>query len=162
MWQRFKKLPLSLRKAILVMVVIPLLYVTFRSAAILLFASAMSNGVRDISDITVEALAKDTGLVFPKDSKVTRFAETPPIDPIWVARVTMPKAYREQFVGAVLMKPAANGSVSGAHSESTPWWKPTNIVLQTRYDHPESSASVSVVVSEEGDQVVAYIEHDVF
>jgi hypothetical protein len=119
------------------------------------------DGVRDISDVTTDAIAADTGLVFPREATITHFAETPPIDPTWVARITMPKSFRGRFLSTLEARPIEQGSFGGSQSESTPWWKPTRATFQRRF-RSGGGAYVNVILSEESGLLVAYIEHDIF
>ena len=110
--------------------------------------------------ITVDGISRETGLAFSKEAKVTHFTETPPMDPTWVARVTMPKAFEGDFVSILRTKRADTGTVHGALSESTIWWKPKKVTLDQHY--LVEGASIHVVLSDEGGQLVAYIERAVF
>ena len=162
MWKRFKALPRSLRVTAITCVSLTVGYVIWNGVLIIVVFGAMANAHRDISKVTVNELAKETGLVFPPEAKITRFVETPPIDPVWVARISMPLSAEQELLAVVAGKPSVDAAVSGAKSESTSWWRPTHIVFKKLYHHRESGALVNVVVSEEPGELVAYIEHAVF
>jgi hypothetical protein len=106
----------------------------------------------------------EAGLAFPCAGRVTHFVETPPIDPIWVARVELPMSCAKALEAVVAAKKVDPGTVDGALWETTPWWKPGRLISQKRFhfSQPEGSASVFVLLAEENGQLVAYLERDPF
>lgn len=152
-WLLFTLLALAGATVVLVVLVF--------ATPLLLFA-LMPYDFRTIDEVSVSDLATDTGLALPPDARITHFKEVPPIDPVWVARVEMPSSAEARLVASASAQSAATGTVSGAMSESTAWWRPFDVVLSRRYEHSESHALVTVVISRESGQTIAYIEHAVY
>jgi hypothetical protein len=111
---------------------------------------------------TLLTIAGETGLIFPAGSKLIRFSEANVVvDPVWVAKITMPASSYDGFQQALLKKPTDNTDVSGALADSTSWWNPTDVVVTKQY-LADSHTLVIVVVSKEGEEIAVYIEHVVF
>lgn len=161
LWARFKELPHWLRIACLATAGATTLYAVWTLLVGILLFSAFSS-VRTISDVTISTIAEETGLAFPRDAKLTHFVETPPVDPTWVARVTMPRSSQETFLKSASAMRPAEGIFLGGTFKSTPWWRPRKVIFQRRYSEPRTNFLVNVVASEESGLLVAYIEHDTF
>lgn len=107
-------------------------------------------------------IESETGLTFPANYKLVHFFERDVfIDPVWVAKVIIPASSFERFRQALITKQADNTTYHGALSNSTSWWKPTNVVLTKQY-LANRQTFVNVVVSKEGEEFAVYIECAVF
>jgi hypothetical protein len=107
-------------------------------------------------------IASETGLAFPRESKLLHFsAPERLVDPVWVAKIVIPRASYEAFKKALLGKTADNTVYHGALGDSTDWWKPTHVVLTKKY-LADRQTFVNVVVSEETEGFAVFIECAVF
>lgn len=161
MWAWFKARPSWLRLACVAIFGATALYAVWAIVGGFLLFSAFSS-VRTISDVTISTISQETGLVFPSDAKLTHFVETPPIDPTWVARVTMPRAFQETFLKRASAMRPEEGIFIGGTFKSTQWWRPKKVIFQRRYLEPRTNILVNLVLSDESGSLAAYIEHDIF
>jgi hypothetical protein len=139
-----------------------------RSLALLLpvlLASCRSTEPNDLRPPTQERnlgrIEKETHLDLPDGSKVVQFFEADRVvDPIWVAKITIPESSSEMFREAVARR-KDDSAPHGGLAKPTVWWKPQNVVL-TKYYLADSQTLVSIVIAKEGDGTSVYVECAVF
>ncbi len=107
-------------------------------------------------------IKKEAGLDLPDDSKLIHFIEPERfVDPIWVAKVTIPASSYESFKEVVIRKHSDKTVYHGALADSISWWKPTSVVLRKQY-LADRHTFVKLVLSKEGVDFAVYIECAVF
>lgn len=107
---------------------------------------------------TMEQIERESGLSFACGARVTHFEETPPVDPVWVARVAIPGRCVAEFSKSVASHAVTTLHVPEPMGPQKVWWSPKKIVLQRQYELPQGGAIVSVVLEEGSAEFVAYIE----
>lgn len=111
---------------------------------------------------TLSRIGNDTGLVLPAGARVAEFSVPERSwGSDWVAKIIIPASSYKAFEQSVIAKPVDTGTVRGALSESTSWWKPTQVLLKRQYLQG-SQTLVNVVVAKEGEEIAVYIECIVF
>lgn len=114
------------------------------------------------ADKQMPRIESDIGLTFPEASVLDHFYEADRIvDPVWVAKVTIPAASYDGFKNTVAAKPTDNTSYEGGLANWTEWWKPENVVLTKQY-LANSHTLVQIVISQEEKGYAVYIECAVF
>jgi hypothetical protein len=110
---------------------------------------------------SLSIIEEEAQLILPAGAELIHFEEPVVfIDPIWVAKVTVPAESIESLRQSLTQKGKEVSRAALSYvAESVDWWKPADVLLTVEY---MGSGLITVFVSREGDGYALYIERVVF
>lgn len=80
------------------------------------------------------------------------------MDPYWGARIVVPAQAGKALVQQLNVKPPTPGTLTSYSIANLSWWTPQKIITERQY-YPNPDYFAYVIVSEEGNDYVFYIEY---
>ena len=116
---------------------------------------------RNSSTSILSRIESESNINFPNESRVINFHKKPPIDPIVIAKISIPKSSFEKMKEEISSKPdkkiTRDGALLADSENVINWWKLDNIVVSRQYYY-EGDFIVTVILTEENDEYFIYIE----
>lgn len=110
----------------------------------------------------MQTIKDDTGFDLPEGTRGLGFRYSPPIDPSFVARLEIPKEYRNKVLKQIEAIPNEGIRMSEGPGEKVTWWPPSQGLVIIDRDCRQANNYFRAILTQEGDRVVLYLDHRVF
>jgi len=125
---------------------------------------AQSTTDRKLDQTTFDAAAlalvqKETGVQLPRGSRgLNMFYQGSTLDPSFVAKIQVPDSSGDALAGRIKKIRSDNTTVGGSLTEKVTWWNPTNGTILVQRQHSPGGDFVRVILVQEKDRLVLYLE----
>lgn len=114
-------------------------------------------------NLTLPEVGEYIGIQFPSDTKLLEFEEVaPPIDPIWIAKISMSLSSFEILKSTIFEKQENHYKVENFYTKEVDWWILENIFFKKQYFYTDKTGSCVVVIyasMKDDDTVLLYIKN---
>ena len=116
----------------------------------------------NVESFQLTKIIQESGLNLPNGTKVVHFDEPARfIDPVWIAKVIIPKGSFEIIKAVVEEKRRDSSADSDSLTNLTDWWQPNKIIFEKEYLTDEQRY-IHFIASNDNDGIALYMECVVF
>jgi len=103
-------------------------------------------------------IEEDSGIILPSDAHGLNFFYKAPIDPAFVAKIQIPAASKEEILQRISKIQNVKVNITGALGPKFSWWLPAKAKVLIDRETSTGSSYLRVILTEENERIILYIE----